>query len=123
VIAVGRPATDVNYVYTTDLMLQQWGKRIWTFPEVLLAPAGKDIKVYSRGTDLMNPLTLAKNQFAVEVWKEDSHIARQVGSVPNIFYGTPELTIKARRQCSQEYRHSFIIFIFMNAYYIHCNEY
>jgi len=59
-------------------MLQQWGRRIWTFPEVLLAPARKDIKVYTRGTDLMKPTSVAKNQFAAKVWKMDAHIARQV---------------------------------------------
>lgn len=77
-IAVGRPAQDTQGISTTDLMLQQWGKRIWTFPEVLLAPAGKDIKVYSRGSDLMSPLDIAKNQFAAKVWPQDAHIARQV---------------------------------------------
>lgn len=60
-------------------MLQQWGDRIWTFPEVLLAPAGKDIKIYLRDSDLMQPLYIPKNQFAAKVWREDAHIARQVG--------------------------------------------
>lgn len=59
-------------------MLQQWGNRIWTFPEVLLAPAGKDIQVFQRGSDLMKPLRISKNQFAARVWKEDAHVARQV---------------------------------------------
>jgi hypothetical protein len=59
-------------------MLQQWGRRIWTFPEVLLAPAGKDIKVYTRGSDLMRPTLVPKNQFAARVWKYDAHAARQV---------------------------------------------
>lgn len=59
-------------------MLQQWGRRIWTFPEVLLAPAGKAIKVYVRGGDLMQPMHVAKNQFAAKVWKDDAQVARQV---------------------------------------------
>jgi hypothetical protein len=79
VIAVGQPPNDRQGINTTDLMLQQWGNRIWTFPEVLLAPAGKDIKVYLRGSDLMQPLCVPKNQFAAKVWKEDAHVARQVG--------------------------------------------
>jgi hypothetical protein len=75
-IVVGQPPkNDIN---TTDLMLQQWGERIWTFPEILLAPAGKDIKVYTRGGDLLQPILVAKNQFAAKVWKNDAHIARQV---------------------------------------------
>lgn len=63
---------------SADEMLTQWGSRIWTFPEVLLAPSGKDIKVYVRGSDLMSPLLVAKNQFAAKVWKGDAHVARQV---------------------------------------------
>lgn len=77
-IAVGRPPNDVQGISTADLMLQQWGGRIWTFPEILLSPAGKDIKVYMRGSDLRVPLLVAKNQFAAKVWKEDAHVARQV---------------------------------------------
>jgi hypothetical protein len=79
-IAVGRPPNDMHGISTADLMLQQWGRRIWTFPEVLLSPAGTDIKVYMRGSDLMSPLPVAKNQFAAKVWKDDAHIARQVRS-------------------------------------------
>jgi len=59
-------------------MLEQWGSRIWTFPEVLLGPAGKDVKVFTRGDDLSNPLAVPKNQFAAKVWKGDSHVARQL---------------------------------------------
>ncbi|KAF2878579.1 hypothetical protein BDV95DRAFT_624977 [Massariosphaeria phaeospora] len=77
-IAVGRPWNDMQGITTTELMLQQWGNRIWTFPEVLLAPAGKDIKVYTRGSDLMSPVAVPKNQFAVQVWKDDAQIARQL---------------------------------------------
>lgn len=77
-IAVGPPKNDVSGISTADLMLQQWGQRIWTFPEILLAPAGKDVKVYMRGSDLLRPMLVAKNQFAAKVWKGDAHIARQV---------------------------------------------
>ncbi|KAF1917911.1 hypothetical protein BDU57DRAFT_555651 [Ampelomyces quisqualis] len=78
IIAVSRPPNDMQGINTTDLMLQQWGQRIWTFPEVLLAPAGKEIKVYTRGSDFMQPIIVAKNQFAAKVWKNDAHIARQL---------------------------------------------
>ncbi|XPS68045.1 hypothetical protein M3J09_000341 [Ascochyta lentis] len=77
-IAVGQPPNDRQDISTADLMLQQWGRRVWTFPEVLLAPAGKDIKIYMRGSDLAQPLHVPKNQFAAKVWKEDAHIARQL---------------------------------------------
>lgn len=79
VIAVGRPPNDMHAsVTTTDLMLQQWGRRIWTFPEVLLSHSGKDIRVYTRGMNLMSPEIVAKNQFAARVWRHDAHVARQL---------------------------------------------
>jgi hypothetical protein len=59
-------------------MLQQWGSRIWTFPEVLLSPKGEMIKVYTRGLDLQRPERLSKNQFAARVWKYDAQIASQL---------------------------------------------
>lgn len=77
-IAVSRPPNNVQGISTVDELLAQWGSRIWTFPEVLLSPSGKDIKVYMRGSDLLRPLLVAKNQFAAKVWKGDAHVARQV---------------------------------------------
>lgn len=81
-IAVGRPVRPpqaIQGVSEADLLLHQWGKRVWTFPEVLLAPAGKDIKVYTRDQDLLSPDVIPKNQFAAKAWREDAHVARQVG--------------------------------------------
>jgi hypothetical protein len=51
---------------------------IGSFPEILLAPAGKDIRVYTRGSDLGRPILVPKNQFAAKVWKKDALVARQV---------------------------------------------
>jgi hypothetical protein len=81
VIAVGAPANNRGEINTPDLMLQQWGRRVWTFPEVLLAPAGKSISVYARGSDLSQPFLVAKNQFAAQVWVDDAHVSRQVGNL------------------------------------------
>lgn len=77
-IAVGPPANNSFEINTPELMLQQWGRRIWTFPEVLLAPSGKEISVYVRGSDLKQPILVPKNQFAVQVWEDDAHVARQL---------------------------------------------
>jgi len=77
-IAVGPPTNNSSEINTPALMLQQWGRRVWTFPEVLLAPAGKPIKVYVRGGDHSQPRQVAKNQFAVEVWQDDAKVARQL---------------------------------------------
>lgn len=57
---------------STDDLLLQWGRRVWTFPEVLLSP-GREINVYTRGIDA--PLVLAKNQFASRVW-HDAHLSQ-----------------------------------------------
>ena len=78
VIAVTAPANNRYEINTPDLMLQQWGSRVWTFPEVLLAPAGEMIKVYVRDSDLSQPILVAKNQFAAQVWHDDAHVARQL---------------------------------------------
>lgn len=74
-IVVG-PSTSNPSIVTPDHMLHQWGTRIWTFPEVLLAPAGKRIMVYcsKRG---VAPFPIEKNQFAAKVW-DDSEVSRQM---------------------------------------------
>ncbi|KAF2274249.1 uncharacterized protein EI97DRAFT_460373 [Westerdykella ornata] len=77
-IAVGRPPSNPYGLATPDHFLQQWGKRIWTFPEVLLSPSGKDIKVYCRTGDWLAPIIVPKGQFPARVWREDAHIARQL---------------------------------------------
>lgn len=50
VIVVGRSKTDrlPTSVTTLDL-LKEWGSRMWTWPEILLAQPGKKITVYTRG--------------------------------------------------------------------------
>ncbi|KAF2453803.1 hypothetical protein BDY21DRAFT_387942 [Lineolata rhizophorae] len=78
VIAVKRPTRDTGAIVTTHEMLEQWGSRIWTFPEVLLSPSGQTIKVYTWGGDLSQPMRLAKKQFAAKVWKRDSAVSRQL---------------------------------------------
>ncbi|KAM3077360.1 hypothetical protein ACMFMG_006710 [Clarireedia jacksonii] len=56
-------------------MLQAWGMRCWTFPEVLLAPSGKSITTYFRdSTEVFN---LSKLQLAEKAWG-DSVNARQL---------------------------------------------
>jgi hypothetical protein len=68
-IAVGQTSeTTPNPRVTTDQLLQEWGTRMWTLPEVLLAPLKKDILVYTRGSDLRNPKKLQKSDFPSRVW-------------------------------------------------------
>lgn len=47
IIAIGQNEKD-SATPTNQTLLQRWGSRMWTYPEVLLSP-GDGIKVYSRG--------------------------------------------------------------------------
>lgn len=69
-----KPAKEHNP--TTIDLLREWGKRLWTFPEVLLSPAHASITVYRRG-DLHQPISLTKAQLAVDVWN-DAGVSRQL---------------------------------------------
>jgi hypothetical protein len=75
IIAVGVPSNSPSSTSTEDL-LRQWGRRMWTFPEVLLSQ--KDTtKVYTRTRKLDSPLVIPKNQFADKVWT-DATVSRQL---------------------------------------------
>jgi hypothetical protein len=76
-IAVGVPSNSTygSAVSATEL-LKQWGKRMWTFPEVLLS-RNDEVKVYARQTHLDAPLVISKTQFAAQVWA-DATVSRQL---------------------------------------------
>jgi hypothetical protein len=84
-IVVGPPVHQEPYAAasTRDAMLLQWGQRLWTFPEVLLSPTGKPLKVYKADSLEIEdgppgpPLVLEKNQFPALVWS-DRHVSRQL---------------------------------------------
>ncbi|KAH0841810.1 hypothetical protein FOPE_06645 [Fonsecaea pedrosoi] len=78
VIVVGRTGQDrlPPSVTTLDL-LKEWGTRMWTWPEVLLGPAGEKIQVYTRGGDVRAPLEISKMEFPAQVW-DDGDVARQL---------------------------------------------
>jgi hypothetical protein len=73
-IAMGRISETAGKT-SLEPTLQVWGMRIWTFPEVLLAPSGKNITMYFR--DSTEERTFSKMQLAQMVW-EDSANARQL---------------------------------------------
>lgn len=59
-------------------MLRHWGRRLWTFPEVLLSPPNREILVYTRGSDIGKPWgRFWKRNFPVEAW-DDAHDSRQL---------------------------------------------
>lgn len=82
IIALGEPSsssrTRPGNVQTADVsrLLFQWGRRMWTFPEVLLSPSS-EITVHIRGNEGKKPYVISKSQFAAQVWG-DAAEARQL---------------------------------------------
>jgi hypothetical protein len=73
--AVGTSQSHKERVTDISELLVQWGRRMWTFPEVLLSP-GDEIAIYKRGSE-EKPLVVSKSQFAGQVWG-DAVEARQL---------------------------------------------
>lgn len=59
-----------------DTLLEQWGTRVWTLPEVLLSPAGQEILVYVRGGSIDAPTRIHKRNMAAKL--EDKELSRQL---------------------------------------------
>jgi hypothetical protein len=78
-IIVGHPVKDRATIgaVSTEQMLQQWGRRIWTLPEALLSPPGLPIQVYTRGLDGGEPMAIEKRKFSGLAWR-DAPITRQL---------------------------------------------
>ena len=78
IIVVGRTGCDhLPEEDSTLSLLQEWASRMWTWPEILLSPAGKPITIYTRGSDSQPPVEIAKLNFASQVFS-DTNIARQL---------------------------------------------
>ena len=60
----------------TDGLLREWGKRVWTLPEILLITSSSDIDVYARNGDIEHSKTINKRNFAT-MWA-DAPVARQL---------------------------------------------
>jgi hypothetical protein len=76
IIAVGDPTATTTRSSDVNKLLVQWGRRMWTFPEVLLSP-GHEITVHVRGNEGKKPFAISKSQFAAQVWG-DALEARQL---------------------------------------------
>jgi hypothetical protein len=85
-IVIGPCVSDARIV-TVDDMIKQWGERVWTLPELLLAPAGKSIDIYTRGNEV-SKITVSKLNFAERVF-EDS---KKVRSLIDHYEGTTILS-------------------------------
>jgi hypothetical protein len=68
VIVVGQPRS-YQIALNTEQMIRQWGNRLWTFPEVLLAPRGKKIMIYTRNTS-DHGIPVGKNKFPTLAWAD-----------------------------------------------------
>jgi hypothetical protein len=58
-------------------LLIEWGRRMWTFPEVLLAHPKKEILVYTRGQE-NNPWRLTRMELAYQAWEADRLRVREL---------------------------------------------
>ncbi|KAL4757895.1 uncharacterized protein BDW70DRAFT_170925 [Aspergillus foveolatus] len=77
VIIVGPPINSPSADLDMKAMLQHWGERIWTFPEVLLSPNTHAIAIYMRAGDMAYPTYLQKRNFPVVAWT-DAPVSRQL---------------------------------------------
>jgi len=75
VIAIKASSNDAG---TTDRLLKDWGKRMWTLPEALLSPKEQPLRIYwhSRGTPKLVKEVYKKNLAAL-LW-DDSSMTRQL---------------------------------------------
>jgi hypothetical protein len=66
-----------NGTKDSTALLQEWGSRMWTFPEALLSPNDKLIEIYTRGKDLEKPIVITKKDLPTWAW-EKPELARQL---------------------------------------------
>ena len=60
----------------TQLLLRQWGTRVWTLPEILLSTGSSDITVYTVDKGIEQSLNIHKREFA-SMW-DDAAVAREL---------------------------------------------
>lgn len=67
-------AIEANQVLPREVLLKQWGSRVWTLPEILLCPGTQEITVYTRGEDV--PIRINKRNMAAQI--DDGKLSRQL---------------------------------------------
>jgi hypothetical protein len=67
-IVVGHPVGRREEDFSPPDLLAQWGRRMWTLPEALLANKGSDIRVYVRGMEAR--WDIQKSKFANAAWHD-----------------------------------------------------
>jgi hypothetical protein len=67
-IVVGHPVDRREEDFSPADLLAQWGRRMWTLPEALLAHKGSEIRVYVRGMEAR--WDIQKSNFANAAWHD-----------------------------------------------------
>lgn len=76
IIAVSNSGNKGSASADANVLLHEWGTRVWTLPEVLLIPANSDIRVYARNADIDQPMVFHKRNFAT-IWG-DASVSREL---------------------------------------------
>ncbi|KAI0424597.1 hypothetical protein F5Y09DRAFT_323956 [Xylaria sp. FL1042] len=63
---------------TVDQLLQSWSSRLWTLPEMLLAPTRYDLKIYLAGDGVRVCDIIPKRSMAARAYGEDATLVRQL---------------------------------------------
>jgi hypothetical protein len=67
--------SGVDTKSTRDLLIE-WGSRMWTFPEAILARPNRDILVYTRGQK--KPRSFTRMELAFQAWEADRLQVREL---------------------------------------------
>ncbi|KAI0512604.1 hypothetical protein F5B22DRAFT_637654 [Xylaria bambusicola] len=70
--ALGLPTQEM------DKLLQSWSSRLWTLPEMLLAPTRHDLKIYLLKNGVYYFDTIPKRNMAARAYPEDGALIRQL---------------------------------------------
>ncbi|KAJ5511902.1 hypothetical protein N7453_004005 [Penicillium expansum] len=100
VIAVGPPVKGrESRVYTTRELLKEWGRRMWTFPEVLLSPNAHPILIYTHGISEGEPWQIPKRNFPSEAWVDASNSRQLVDHYEGSIILSPLELVTIAFQC------------------------
>lgn len=67
---------ETKKILPRDVLLKQWGSRVWTLPEILLSPGAQEITIYARGEELKDSTKIHKRNMAAQLG--DGNLSRQL---------------------------------------------
>lgn len=92
IIIAGNPETP-----SPSDSLREWGERIWTFPEVLLAK-GNTISVFDLKKNRRQLESIAKAKFPIRVWNDPDYSRQLIEHFTNLHLSRLEL-VKVAVEC------------------------